>query len=447
MEFIFDNIKPPKLLVIGELILDINIIGTYTRFANESPVPVFKEESRTFTLGGASNVLHNLANLNCEMLTFMTLIGDDEYTTTIKNLLKPFDVIYIPYTGKNHVKTRYFVDNILQYRADVDEKLQLDFELLPIIKEKYDFIVISDYNKGFLTRKMIEDLKKYNTKLIVDPKNEIHKYNDIFIIKPNIKEIPPHMQEHIQEPINNCQISIITQSSKGITVIEKGKSPYNVCYDTTNCVGTPADTTGCGDMVLAVISYLVKSDIPLQNIVDLACYLATQSVRRVGCQTISDTDLMKYATIKRKKCLLTKDLNLFKNIAINIVFTNGCFDIFHHGHLKLLNFAKAQGDLLIVGLNSDDSIKRLKGLQRPINKLETRIELLQSLDVVDFVIVYDEDTPYNILKVLRPKIIVKGSDYNVNNVVGREFAREVKLFELCPSISTTKIVNNVLEKL
>lgn len=441
MDLIFDNIQSPKLLVIGEIILDINIIGSYTRIADESPVPIFKETSRTYHLGGASNVFNNLSTLNCELLTFMTPIGNDEYTLIIKKLLKSHNVIYIPFEGKNHVKTRYFVDNVLLHRADIDERIIIDS--IPEIPhdDVYDFFIISDYNKGFLTSCFIKKLKEYNVKIIVDPKNEIEKYNNCYLIKPNWKEYKKYSADNGPNTINNCQISIITQGSKGIYVSEKDKKPYTVCYESCDKL---IDTTGCGDLVLAVISYLISSvHIPLRDIVDLSCFLATQSINKIGCQLINHLDLIIYASVKKRKLLYKKDLHHFKHIN-NVIFTNGCFDIFHHGHLKLLNFAKAQGNILIVGLNSDDSIKRLKGNKRPINKLETRKELLQSLDIVDFIIVYNEDTPFEVLKLLSPSTIVKGSDYEESEVIGREFAQNVKLFQLDQTISTTKIVNKVL---
>ena len=442
MDIIFDNIQSPKLLVVGEIILDVNIIGTYTRIADESPVPIFKETSRSYHLGGASNVFNNLSTLNCELLTFMTPIGDDEYTPIIKKLLISHNVIYIPFKGKNHVKTRYFADNILLYRADIDEKIVIDsMESIIPNDNKYDFFIVSDYNKGFLTTRFIEKLKESNVKIIVDPKNEIEKYNNCYLIKPNQKEYEKYDLNHESNTINNCQISIITKGSEGIFVCEKDKKPFTVCYKSCD---KSCDTTGCGDIVLAVISYLIGSaHIPLKDIVDLSCFLATQSINKIGCQLINYLELITYASVKKSKLLHKKDLQYFKNIN-NVIFTNGCFDIFHHGHLKLLNFAKAQGDILIVGLNSDDSIKRLKGNERPINKLETRKELLQSLDIVDFIIVYDDDTPFDILKLLSPNTIVKGSDYTESEIIGREFAQNVKLFQLDQTISTTKIVNKVL---
>jgi D-beta-D-heptose 7-phosphate kinase/D-beta-D-heptose 1-phosphate adenosyltransferase len=312
-------------------------------------------------------------------------------------------------------------------------------------------IIISDYNKGFLTKDIIDEIKQYNIKMIVDPKNELFKYHDCYLIKPNINEVKKYLkisETHIDEnlhnklyELNNNEISVITHGKNGITAQAGNKFLFRKVSQKLNI--DVVDTTGCGDIVLSIIGYLVLSEISLENIIDFACWSATQSIKEIGCQTIKLENIVKYGSKMKNKIIFKEDLKFLKNVE-KLVFTNGCFDIFHQGHLNLLSFAKQQGDFLVVGLNSDDSIKRLKGEKRPINLLEIRLKLLQALDMIDFIIVFDEDTPYSILQELAPYTLVKGSDYTISEIIGHEFAKNVVLFTLDPSISTTKIINKIL---
>ena len=444
MDFIFKDIKKPSILVIGEIILDVNIFGEYSRIKEHS-FPIFNELSKSYTLGGAANVFCNLEKLNCDKLVLVAPLGRDSYSTVIRQLLENYNANFVEHTGKNHVFTRYYSSEKLLFRSDIDERINIDFEVPEL--NHFDIIVISDYNKGFLNETVIQKLKSSGKKIIVDPKNELHKYHNIYAIKPNISEAKQYLgnlplKELHNELLkkNNCEINIITLDKNGISLSTKNEF-INFSQETVSQV---IDTTGCGDIVLAVIAYLLINKVNKRELLDCVCWLASRCVSKIGCYLLSNLDIAKYGSMYKRKIIECNDLHFLSKVN-NVVFTNGCFDIFHHGHLKLLNFAKKQGDLLIVGLNSDESIKKLKGSTRPINSLQNRLELLSSLNIVDYIIIFSTDTPYDILQRLKPQILVKGNDYSKEELLktGGSFSQEIRLFPLENGISTTTIVNKI----
>jgi D-beta-D-heptose 7-phosphate kinase/D-beta-D-heptose 1-phosphate adenosyltransferase len=337
---------------------------------------------------------------------------------------------------------------------------------------RLDAIVISDYAKGVITEKLCESIINYanenNIRTFVDPKiNDIHKYRNCYLFKPNWHEAkamtgPLWLRakadrsninvifEYLKQEINS-KCTVITCGKDGIYFDEKRN---HICVRK----GKPViDVTGSGDIVLAVLVYSLL----MNNDMHMSCYLAhiiaTKGVSTIGNYEISPKDItntiqryntiysMSYVDCVKTKIIKDRDTAEITKFGLmtDVVFTNGCFDIIHSAHIKLLNYAKSLGKILVVGLNSDASIRRLKGSERPINNETDRCELLANLGMVDYIILFDEDTPYTILSYLRPKIMVKGGDYEKDQVIGSEFAQQVALFNYIENTSTTNMIQKI----
>ena len=374
-----------KVLVIGDVIIDKYIIGTSTRLSPEAPVPVVAQQDSWDQWGGANNVYLNLMSLGV-------------------------DVELLDLSWPKCIKTRVLCDGHYVTRVDQDFETDGD-KTLEIILEKdftdFDIIILSDYNKGVLkhSKEIINHLNKYNCKVIVDPKKHCSFYEGAWLIKPNKKEYEVF-------GFNNYTGNIIlTDASEKITATINNKV-YSVIPESVEV----SDVTGAGDCFLATFVYGLSLGKDYESSLKLAVKGATESVRHVGTYVVTLEDLQE-----------------------RVVFTNGVFDILHRGHFTLLKEARALGEKLIVGVNSDASTKRLKGEDRPINPQQVRKEQLEMLSWVDEVIVFDEDTPYELIKKLNPDMIVKGGDYTVETVVGHDLA-PVKIIPTVKGFSTTDII-------
>lgn len=374
-----------KVLVIGDIIIDKYITGTSTRLSPEAPVPVVSQQDAWEQWGGAYLVYLNLMNLqvNVEML-------DLSYPKCIKTRL----------LCDGHYVTRIDQD----YETDGDKTLEMirakDFS-------EYDIVILSDYNKGVLkhSKEIIEHINKYDCKVIVDPKKHCSYYEGAWLVKPNKKE-------YEQFGFVNWTGNSIVTDAAGPTIATIGGKYISVQPEEVEV----NDVTGAGDCFLAIFVYGLSIGKDYEASLKLAVKGATESVKHVGTYVIQFEDLQE-----------------------RIIFTNGVFDILHRGHFTLLKEARALGEKLVVGINSDASTKRLKGESRPINPQHVRKEQLEMLSWVDEVIVFDEDTPYELIKKLNPDMIVKGGDYSVETVVGYDLA-PVKIIPTVEGFSTTNII-------
>ena len=373
-----------KVLVIGDIIIDKYIYGTSTRLSPEAPVPVVTQERIVETIGGAGLVYENLRSLGVNVELFN-------------------------YQGQNSVKTRIICDG--HYVTRVDDDFIADGEsVLQRIKQadfsNYDYVILSDYNKGVLdeSRKIIKHINKFKCKIIVDPKKHADHYEGAWLVKPNAKEF--------QEYFINWQGNIITTRASDSVIAKIDNEEYEVPVQPVEV----SDVTGAGDCFLAGFVYALTKGYNYQKALELAVRGSTESVKHVGTYILTEKDLKK-----------------------KVVFTNGCFDVLHKGHLTLLKEARSLGDKLVVGLNSDNSVKRLKGELRPFNDLETRKEQLLLIPYVDDVIIFEQDTPYELIKELKPDLIVKGGDYTVEDIVGHDLA-PVHIVPTVKGHSTTKIL-------
>ena len=377
-----------KVLVLGDVIIDKYIYGTSTRISPEAPVPVITYIDEKETRGGAGLVYENLKSLGVDVDMFET-------------------------QGQVSVKTRVICDGHYVTRID-DDAQSNGMDVLKQVQEtdfsQYEYVILSDYNKGVLdeAKEIIAHINKYNCKVIVDPKENQWFYEGAWLVKPNYSEF-----ESLE--FDNWQGNIITTNAGEEVIATIDGKRYEVPVDNLEV----ADVTGAGDCFLASFVYALTKGYDCEKAIKVAVRGSTESVKHAGTYILKKADL--------------EDV---------VVWTNGVFDILHIGHLKLLRHAYSLGNRLIVGINSDASVKRLKGETRPINDEQTRKAALLELGFIDEVIIFDEDTPLETLSNIMPNIIVKGGDYTVDTVVGNELA-EVVIFPTIAGASTTKIIDEI----
>lgn len=436
------------ICVIGDSILDEYIFGKSERLSPEAPVPVIHQKNIEIRLGGSANVVNNLWSLGNEV-NFLTVIGDDIYGQKLESLLEQTStcingIVKDPYRCTT-VKTRIISDTQQICRLDNEETSYISIEteknILGYFKkniDKFKIVVFSDYSKGMLTesltKKLIEICNKNNIISIVDPKGKkFEKYHGATFITPNRKEVEIALEMHIKSDMDilkalqklnkNYSISnpIITLSEKGIAALVDNKM---VRFDSN--VKEVFDVTGAGDTVVAVLAHYLNTGSKIEDAISKANFAGGIAVGKQGTSIVSIKEIEQ--TIGKSK---------------KVVFTNGCFDILHRGHLEYLKKAKALGDYLIVGINTDESVKRLKGVDRPINCLSDRIQFLESLKFVDRVIPFSEDNPYELIKSIKPDILVKGGDYKTKEIIGSDLVDEVIVIGFVEGYSTTNFLKKI----
>jgi len=377
-----------RVLVIGDIIYDKYIYGTSTRISPEAPVPVVTHKEEKTTMGGAALVYDNLKSLGVNVEMYDTL-------------------------EDHSLKTRIICDGHYITRIDEDKKADSN-AVLERIKQAdfrpYDIVVLSDYNKGTLdnAKQIIKHINKFNCKVIVDPKRYAHDYEGAWLVKPN-------NSEYTKFEFDKWQGNIITTDAGHEVTAKIDDVEYNIPVETVEV----SDVTGAGDCFIAGFVYGLTKGYAHKKCLEIAIRGSTESVKHSGTYILQKDDL--------------EDV---------VVWTNGVFDILHIGHLKLLRHAHSLGNRLIVGINSDASVKRLKGDLRPINDQDTRKELLLELGFVDDVIIFDEDTPLESMTKLEPDIIVKGGDYTFDTVVGNHLA-EVVIFPIVEGHSTSATIKKI----
>ena len=458
--------RSKNIIVFGDIMLDVKLSGSIHRMANEAPVPILLQEDEKKYLGGAGNVLMNLQSLGCEKLFMFSKIGNDSYGKEIAAILSTYPEItrnlYSDSTYQTTVKTRGFSNNKMIFRYDLENAAQLLQSHVSDIKLKLinilntttiDSIVLSDYNRGFLVKELtqfiIQEANRRAIPTFVDTKSDYKKYLGCTVIKPNRNEIAEvfgiqysydnleGIHRAIKEKVQ-CEETLLTLSEDGMSFYTGGELIYE---NTKQC--DVNDVTGAGDVVLSIVAYYYTA-LDKRRLIQLATYLGTMSVRHVGTYVLKPSDILNaYKEIHRSKLISLENVKYLKN---PIIFTNGCFDILHEGHMALLQYCKSirppDGEVMIA-INSDDSIRKLKGQQRPINDIHARIAILNNIESVDWILVFTEDTPYEVLEVIHPHTIVKGGDYTMESMIGKEFAKEVKIFAYMDGKSTTNIVNKI----
>lgn len=401
-----------KVIVIGDSMLDEYIHGTCQRISPEAPVPVVQYQKTEIRLGGAANVAANVASLSGSAV-LASPCSTETHGLKFISLLDKYNITLLSRTAESMVVKSRIISGGQQIA-------RIDFEGTNAAKPYSNYgqldccgkiVIASDYDKGTLSSPQLHNYDK----LLVDPKRNFKKWTDVYLMKPNLKEYLDAFGSNFEAvqymKTNNVQNMLVTTGSDGAFLIDQTGSMQ---YFTTQ-KRSVVDVTGSGDVVIAVIAYCLSEGYTLEDSIKQGLHIASKGVETVGCYVAETGDLHR------------------------TVFTNGCFDVFHSGHVKLLKYAKSLGDKLVVGLNSDESVKKLKGDGRPIIPCEHRKKLLEELPFVDEVLVFDEETPLNLIRTVKPSIIVKGGDYNPEQVIGNELAKVV-IFPLEDNVSTTKLM-------
>jgi D-beta-D-heptose 7-phosphate kinase/D-beta-D-heptose 1-phosphate adenosyltransferase len=375
-----------KVLVFGDVIIDKYIYGTSSRISPEAPVPIVNIERISTSLGGAGLVHENLKSLGVDVTLLQT-----EQPRSIKTRI----------ISDGHYITRLDEDENADSNAVLSNVLRSDFS-------QYDYVILSDYDKGVLdnAKQIIAHINSQGPKVIVDPKRYAHDYEGAWLVKPN-------HNEYTKFEFDEWKGNIITTDAGYSVYATIDNIEYNIPVEPVEV----SDVTGAGDCFMAGFVYGLTKGYTHKKCLEIAVKGSTESVKHSGTYILKQED-----------------------VEDTVVFTNGVFDILHVGHLKLLNYAKTLGNRLIVGINSDSSVKRLKGDLRPINDQATRKESLLELGFVDDVIVFEEDTPLETITKLEPDIIVKGGDYTFDTVVGNHLAKIV-IFPIIEGHSTTRIID------
>jgi len=443
----------PHIILLGDMMLDHNIQGTSRRIANEAPIPVIHLKEEKYSIGGCGNVLMNLFALGAKKVFLFSRVGADKNGTQLLTLL-PVNVenfITVDSDSITTTKHRIYSDKKLMCRYDNEaykettlaQEDQILENITTILEtQSITSVVFSDYKKGFLTKSLCQRIialcNQKAVPTIVDPKQ--NHYTHCTVIKPNRMEtknifgidISSMKEGHrLLHEKTGCTLSVITLSEDGISAYDDSLH----CYKEE--VKEIIDVTGAGDVVCSVLGvyYPFIKDIDL--LIRAASHMASISISHIGVYTITQHDLLQtYRAIHGTKHIQSHLLHTLQPI----VFTNGCFDILHSAHLELFKFCKKLGGIVVVGLNSDDSIRRLKGPTRPIFKLADRMKMLEALEYIDFIIPFEEDTPLELLKVLKPHYLVKGGDYTKESIIGKEYANEVLIFNYIEGKSTTNTI-------
>jgi len=468
-----------NILVIGDAIMDGYMRGESERLSREAPVPIVEITEENYVGGGAANTASNLASLGAKTY-LLSVAGDDKEGEILKNLLiksgvqtdflfkqdKRKTLTKMRVVSGSHLITRIDHGSVEQISPETEMKI---IKVINSIYHKFDTVVVSDYGYGVLTKSIIDKLKKLKKNsllpIIVDAKNLIY-YQDIGVdaVKPNyIQAINllgiskaknhqlriPQIKQYGQKLLNLIQSKIVavTLDRDGALIFERDRPAYR-----TYAYPVPdSNSSGAGDTFTAVFAMALALHCPLATSAELASAAANLSVSEEGTSVCTKEKLIrffsgnsKYVETREEMIFLTEN---YKREGKKIVFTNGCFDIIHPGHVTYLSQAKELGDIFIVAVNTDEGVRKLKGWERPINKLEDRINVLSALSSVDHIISFSSDNPISLIEQIKPDIYVKGGDYT------RETLPEVQLVEsyggkvyILPYIknhSTTNIIRKI----
>ena len=433
--------KSPKILVIGDIMIDKYLWGKTERISPEAPVQVVNINSKSKILGGAGNVVNNLKSLGSNV-DIVSIIGDCKNSNELKKLFTDIKVStkYL-FTQKDRItsiKSRIVSSNQQVVRYDFESTDEISIEnqkkILNIFEKNilnYEIILLSDYGKGVLshnlTQSIIKSAKKYNKKVLIDPKSlNYSKYSGAYLLTPNKKEaseatkIDINSESSLKRALKKLKsdylldVSLITLSENGIALYDDKLRIYPTSSQEV------FDVTGAGDTVLASIGFALACKLDIDSAIKFANHAAGVVVKKIGSATTTINEIIEYESSINKSSsevhiksideisLLSQEL---KSRNKKIVFTNGCFDLLHSGHVKCLETVKSLGDILIISLNSNKSVASLKGKNHPINTESDRKSLLAALEVVDYVEVFKEDTPLNLINIIKPHTLVKGCDY------------------------------------
>ncbi|MBN2690028.1 MAG: bifunctional D-glycero-beta-D-manno-heptose-7-phosphate kinase/D-glycero-beta-D-manno-heptose 1-phosphate adenylyltransferase HldE [Gammaproteobacteria bacterium] len=462
-----------KVLVVGDVMLDRYWHGTTSRISPEAPVPVVHINEQENKPGGASNVALNTADLGAKTIILGT-IGKDTAGAELSAALTQDNIekcLQINEEIPTITKLRVISQHQQLLRLDFEEQTQnIDGMIMSAYKEQLlncNLVILSDYGKGIATHanELIKLANKQNIPIIIDPKGtDFSIYKGATMLTPNMKEFEAvvgpcnddnDVEKNGLQLLKKCKLKalLVTRGPKGMSLIQEKQPALHIPTHAREVF----DVTGAGDTVIATLGAALGANCSLENAVKLANIAAGRVVRKLGAATVTEAELRHAVQIEQdswqgivSEDLLAKEIAELKKTGKKVVMTNGCFDIIHAGHVAYLEEAKALGDRLIIAVNSDESVARLKGENRPVNKLEQRMAVLAGLRAVDWVVSFTEDTPERIITNISPDILVKGGDYKVEEIAGAkhvlENGGEVKILTFVEDNSTTGIINKIREQ-
>ena len=468
-----------RVLCLGDIMVDRYIYGRVSRISAEAPIPVMSQESEKVMLGAVGNVARNVVALGGQA-NIIAIVGDDDGGREVARLIAAeddldADLVTIP-GRKTTYKTRYLAKGQQLLRADQEDTDPLDDYAVSQLIEAFrsalhdaDIVVLSDYAKGCLgnavLKSAIEAAKAAGKKVIADPKNDdLTRYDGVDVIKPNTLELQlatGFVSDDDQSVIDAAKFALdhskinailVTRSEQGMTLVQRDTDPEHF-----NVAGSEVyDVSGAGDTALSVLALALGAGSSLSEATDLANRACSIVVSKIGTAVVYTSELLQQiqdsefenteAKVNQEKAVADK-IARWRAQGARIGFTNGCFDLIHAGHVSLLSQAREHCDRLIVALNTDASVQRLKGKDRPINHQTARAMVIASLAAVDTVVLFDDDTPLRLIEAFRPDVLIKGADYTEDQVVGADIVKayggKIVLAQLAPELSTTNTIEKI----
>lgn len=479
-EFDINQFRKKRVLVFGDFMVDEYLDGEVSRVSPEAPVPVVHLKNRLRRLGGAGNVVRNLRAMEAEVCA-VGCIGNDENGRWISQKLQEehVDIVGLMLSDLTitSIKTRITARHQQLLRYDQEKVCDVDDLFYDFIGEKVEKIfidvcavVISDYGKGGVTSRgsqlIIGIAKKQGIPVIVDPKGtDYSKYRGATICTPNMKELSLAVGHEVvgEESIRQAGIEICRENDIEYVLATRSENGMSlICGNTGEKKDYPAkakeviDVTGAGDTVVATIALCWAMGASHDDSCHIANIAASIVVSKFGAATAALEEIAQAmgSTLATDSKIVDKNkivevAEYLRAQGKRIVFTNGCFDIVHAGHISSFKQAKEFGDVLVLGLNSDASIRRIKGEKRPIVGQDNRAKLLAAINYIDYIVLFEEDTPEELIRLIRPDVLVKGQDWEGKEVAGGQFVKqhggEVRFIELEKGLSTTSIIEKILE--
>ncbi|MBW1752480.1 MAG: D-glycero-beta-D-manno-heptose-7-phosphate kinase [Deltaproteobacteria bacterium] len=465
-----------NILVVGDLMVDEYLWGDVERISPEAPVQVVTIKDEDFSLGGSGNVVNNIVELGAKV-SAVGVIGTGTDGQLLLNKLNELGVdiagIFQDSNRPTTRKTRIIASNQHVLRIDRETKESISEptfeEIAKYLEDKIpdvDVVLISDYGKGLITEalmaRLIAAAQKHNKITIADPKGlDFSKYSGVSLITPNKKEAALASGIEVVDETTLIEAGnkilqrvgidklLITCGKDGMVLFDRNKAPYKIRAETRQVY----DVSGAGDTVLAVLGLAVASGISFEDGAVLANTSAGIVVGKVGTATVSRQELssaLKHDDISLKHKDLSELPILIQDMkkkGKRLVMTNGCFDLLHAGHIMLFSASKKLGDVLIVAIDDDDSVRGLKGKGRPAISARERVRVISALDTVDYVVVFSSQELSKLIEIIRPDVLTKGSNYTSEEVFGRELVEQlggrVVLIPVTEKISSTRIINNI----
>jgi D-beta-D-heptose 7-phosphate kinase/D-beta-D-heptose 1-phosphate adenosyltransferase len=469
-----------RVLVLGDVMLDRYVSGSASRLSPEAPIPVLRPNAKRATVGGAANVALNVATLGGQV-ALVGVIGDDAEGAELAQLLESSDIIPHLVTAAGRpttAKTRFMVGTHQLLRLDEETAASIDDTTADRVVQRFCYalrtanvVVLSDYAKGVLSdlvlRAVLAQCQSSGCMVIADPKRmDFASYRGATVLTPNEYEVRQATRIEADDDSEadragrralddaGCAAVLVTRSAKGLTLVRRDEPPLHLPTRAREV----ADVSGAGDTLVAALAVALGAGAALPEAAMLANITAGIAVGKPGTATVGRDELLGVLHLEdlvaTGRKIATRDEAVQRAAAwraqgLRVGFANGCFDLIHPGHVRLLTESRSRCDRLIVGLNTDQSVKRLKGPTRPLQNETARATVMASLSPVDMVVLFAEDTPLELIQALRPALLVKGADYSIDQVVGADLVQswggDVLLVELQPGHSTTGTIRRMTD--